>query len=60
LTVRNNAGVGALASFDDLTLEDCRWMAEINLYGVVHGMKAFLPAPKRIGQAFAVAGADHV
>ncbi|MFE7277345.1 SDR family NAD(P)-dependent oxidoreductase [Streptomyces sp. NPDC057623] len=44
--VANNAGVGPLAPFDELTLEDFRWVLDINLYGVLHGMKAFLPLLK--------------
>lgn len=41
--VANNAGVAALAPFDDLSLRDFDWMIDINLRGVVHVMKAFLP-----------------
>lgn len=41
--VVNNAGVGPLAPIDELTLEDFRWVLDINLMGVVHGIKAFLP-----------------
>lgn len=39
----NNAGVGPLASFDDLSLEDFRWVMDINFTGVLNGIKAFLP-----------------
>lgn len=39
----NNAGVGPLAPFEDLTLADFRWVLDINLWGVIHGLKAFLP-----------------
>lgn len=44
--VANNAGVGPLAPFDELTLDDFRWVLDINVHGVVHGMKAFLPVLK--------------
>jgi NAD(P)-dependent dehydrogenase (short-subunit alcohol dehydrogenase family) len=39
----NNAGVGLGASFLDTTLEDWRWIVEINLMGVVHGCHFFVP-----------------
>ncbi|MCG2624768.1 SDR family NAD(P)-dependent oxidoreductase [Arthrobacter sp. I2-34] len=45
--VCNNAGVGPLAPVDKLTLADWRWMLEVNLYGVVHGVHAFLPVLER-------------
>ncbi|MCK6066034.1 MULTISPECIES: SDR family NAD(P)-dependent oxidoreductase [Microbacterium] len=40
----NNAGVGPKAAAKDLTLEDWRWVLDVNLMGVVHGVQAFLPA----------------
>ena len=39
----NNAGVGVLRSFLESSLEDWRWTLEVNLWGVVHGMRSFLP-----------------
>ncbi len=39
----NNAGVGALGRISDLSLEDWRWMRDVNLWGVIHGVHAFLP-----------------
>ena len=39
----NNAGIGPMARVADLTLEDWRWMIGVNLWGVVHGVTAFLP-----------------
>lgn len=41
--VVNNAGVGPSASFEELTLEDWRWMVNVNLWGVIHGVHTFLP-----------------
>lgn len=41
--VCNNAGVGHLAPFDQLTLADFRWVIDVNLWGVVNGMTTFLP-----------------
>jgi len=39
----NNAGVTAAGSFTDETLDDLRWIVDINVWGVVHGCRAFLP-----------------
>ena len=39
----NNAGVGVYAAFERLSLEDWRWMFDVNFWGVVHGVQAFLP-----------------
>ncbi len=41
--VCNNAGVGSVGRLADLTLEDWRWMTGVNLWGVIHGVQAFLP-----------------
>lgn len=39
----NNAGVGPVSPIVDLTLSDWKWMLDVNLYGVIHGVAAFLP-----------------
>jgi NAD(P)-dependent dehydrogenase (short-subunit alcohol dehydrogenase family) len=39
----NNAGVAPIAPILDTTLEDWRWVFEVNLFGVVHGIQAFAP-----------------
>jgi len=44
--VCNNAGIGPLAPVADLTLDDWRWMLGVNLWGVIHGVHAFLPILK--------------
>jgi NAD(P)-dependent dehydrogenase (short-subunit alcohol dehydrogenase family) len=41
--VCNNAGVGGGGRVRDLTLDDWRWVIGVNLWGVVHGVHAFLP-----------------
>jgi NAD(P)-dependent dehydrogenase (short-subunit alcohol dehydrogenase family) len=41
--VCNNAGVGGRSGADGISLEDWRWVIDINLMGVVHGVRAFLP-----------------
>jgi NAD(P)-dependent dehydrogenase (short-subunit alcohol dehydrogenase family) len=44
--VVNNAGVGPLATFDDLLLADFHWVMDVNFWGVIHGLKSFLPLLK--------------
>lgn len=39
----NNAGVGAGGLVADLTKADWEWVLGVNLWGVVHGLSAFLP-----------------
>lgn len=39
----NNAGVGPAARIVDTTLADWRWIMDVNLMGVIHGIDAFLP-----------------
>ncbi|HSV41344.1 MAG TPA: SDR family NAD(P)-dependent oxidoreductase [Nocardioidaceae bacterium] len=41
--VVNNAGVALGATVEEMTWEDYDWLMGINLGGVVHGTKAFLP-----------------
>jgi NAD(P)-dependent dehydrogenase (short-subunit alcohol dehydrogenase family) len=41
--VCNNAGVGSIARIADMQLSDWRWIIGVNLMGVIHGVKAFLP-----------------
>lgn len=39
----NNAGVGPMGRIADLTLDDWKWMLDVNLWGVIHGITSFLP-----------------
>jgi butyryl-CoA dehydrogenase len=39
----NNAGVSLIASAGEQKLEDFHWLMNINFWGVVHGVQAFLP-----------------
>lgn len=39
----NNAGVSTFNLLQDQTLDDWRWVLDVNLWGVVHGLHAFLP-----------------
>jgi NAD(P)-dependent dehydrogenase (short-subunit alcohol dehydrogenase family) len=43
----NNAGVGPFGSIAEMTLADWRWVLDINLNGVLHGVQAFLPLLQR-------------
>ncbi|NOT47920.1 MAG: SDR family NAD(P)-dependent oxidoreductase [Acidobacteria bacterium] len=39
----NNAGVGVIGRFDQISIEDFEWLMGINFWGVVYGCKIFLP-----------------
>lgn len=39
----NNAGVGLIGTFEQISLEDFKWLMDINFWGVVYGCKVFLP-----------------
>lgn len=41
--VCNNAGVGSTARIADMVLSDWSWLLGVNLFGVIHGIRAFLP-----------------
>jgi NAD(P)-dependent dehydrogenase (short-subunit alcohol dehydrogenase family) len=41
--VCNNAGVGGGGLIKDLTLKDWRWVIDVSLWGVIHGIHSFLP-----------------
>lgn len=48
--VCNNAGVSLLGPTWELTLDDWRWVLDVNLWGVIHGIRAFVPILRRQGQ----------
>ncbi len=48
--VCNNAGVTGASGAENISLQDWRWVIDINLMGVVHGVKAFLPLLKTHGE----------
>jgi len=50
----NNAGVALLGTFQEISLEDFRWLMEINFWGVVYGVQYFLPMLKREPRAHIV------
>jgi NAD(P)-dependent dehydrogenase (short-subunit alcohol dehydrogenase family) len=39
----NNAGVGAGSTIWESTLEDWTWVLGVNLWGVIHGIRTFVP-----------------
>lgn len=41
--VVNNAGVSITGPAWELSLDDWRWVMDVNLWGVIHGVKAFAP-----------------
>jgi NAD(P)-dependent dehydrogenase (short-subunit alcohol dehydrogenase family) len=41
--VCNNAGVAASGGIDAISLENWRWVLDVNLMGVLHGIRTFLP-----------------
>ena len=40
----NNAGVSTFNLLRDQTLDDWRWVFDVNLWGVVHGLQSFVPS----------------
>lgn len=45
----NNAGVVRMLPLSDYTDQDWAWMVGVNLFGVVHGLQAFLPRMRARG-----------
>jgi NAD(P)-dependent dehydrogenase (short-subunit alcohol dehydrogenase family) len=41
--VCNNAGVGGGSGIDAISLDTWRWVLDVNLMGVLHGIRTFLP-----------------
>lgn len=48
--VVNNAGVGAGGRAGESAIEDWRWIVDINVMGVVHGIEVFTPLIKSNGE----------
>ncbi len=42
----NNAGVSLHGDFEEISLDDFRWLMNINFWGTVYGVKYFLPLLK--------------
>jgi NAD(P)-dependent dehydrogenase (short-subunit alcohol dehydrogenase family) len=48
--VCNNAGVAAGGGIDHISLDNWRWVLDVNLMGVLHGVRAFLPHIRQHGE----------
>src|SRR3979490_700849 len=48
--VCNNAGVAGGSGIDDISLDTWRWVLDVNLMGVLHGIHAFLPHIRAHGE----------
>jgi len=49
--VCNNAGVAAGGGIDHISIDNWRWVVDVNLMGVVHGIRSFLPHIRATGKA---------
>src|ERR1700690_2414436 len=41
--VCNNAGVAAAGGIDNISIDNWRWVLDVNLMGVLYGIRSFLP-----------------
>ena len=48
--VCNNAGVGGGRGIDNISLDTWRWVLDVNLMGVLHGIRTFLPHIRAHGE----------
>jgi NAD(P)-dependent dehydrogenase (short-subunit alcohol dehydrogenase family) len=48
--VCNNAGVAGGGGIDNISLDDWRWVLDVNLMGVLHGIRTFLPHIRAHGE----------
>jgi NAD(P)-dependent dehydrogenase (short-subunit alcohol dehydrogenase family) len=48
--VCNNAGVAGSGGIDNISLESWRWVLDVNLIGVLHGIRTFLPHIRAHGE----------
>ena len=48
--VCNNAGVAAGGGIDTISLDNWRWVLDVNLMGVLHGIRTFLPHIRSHGE----------
>ena len=46
----NNAGVAAAGGIDLISVDNWRWVVDVNLMGVLHGVRSFLPHIRRHGE----------
>ncbi len=50
----NNAGVALYGTFEEISLDDLRWLMGVNLWGTIYGVKYFLPILKQQPRAHIV------
>lgn len=50
----NNAGVGGGGPMGQLTVDDWSWVLGVNLWGVIHGIRVFLPLLEKAGEGHIV------
>ena len=48
--VCNNAGVAAAGGIDTISLDNWRWVIDVNVMGILHGVRAFLPHIRAHGE----------
>lgn len=48
--VCNNAGIGIGGAVEEMSIEDWEWTLDIDLWGVIHGVRTFLPLLKEQGE----------
>ena len=48
----NNAGVGILRTIEKLSMADWEWILGINLFGIIRGVRAFLPHMLESGSGY--------
>ena len=48
--VCNNAGVAAAGGIDNISLDNWRWVLDVNLMGVLHGIRTLLPHIRAHGE----------
>ena len=44
--VANNAGIGTGGLVEEMSIDDWRWTLDVNLWGVIYGVRTFLPLLK--------------
>jgi len=49
-TIVNNAGVGLAGRIGEASLADWKWLLDVNLWGVIHGLHAFVPRIRKQGR----------
>ena len=50
----NNAGVALHGNFEEISLDDFRWLMDVNFWGAVYGVRYFLPLLEREPRAHIV------